>query len=128
MWFVDINSSPENVHLGYAALRVRIRAYLTDVFIYVGVFLVGGISVGIAFENNSAARIAAFLVIVLFLLAYEPFMVSRYGGTFGHRSANLLIVRVQTGQRLPFWRALVRVLIKSCLGEWFLRNTRAFRA
>jgi len=102
--------------VGYAALGQRFRAYVRDAVICLGVFVLGGITSGIVFENSSGARIAIFLMIGAIILGYEPLMVARYGGTFGHRSANIRVVRVQTGDNLPFWRAAIRTLVKWIFG------------
>jgi len=100
--------------VGYAALKLRFRAYVKDAIICLGVFLLGGITAGIVFEHSSGARIAAFVLIDAVILIYEPLMVARYGGTFGHRSANIRVVRAQSGDSLSFWRAALRALVK-----WF---------
>src|SRR5690242_14052397 len=99
---------------GYPALRLRFRAYIKDAIICLAVFVLGGIIAGIVFENSPSARIAAFLIIGVIILGYEPFMIARYGATFGHRSVNIRVVRAKTGAPLPFWRAALRAFVK-----WF---------
>jgi len=100
----------------YAAFRLRFRAYIRDFFICLAVFVLGGIIAGIVFENSSASRVVAFLLVGVFIMGYEPFMVSRYGGTFGHRSANIRVVRANTSENLSFWRAVIRALVKWYFG------------
>src|SRR6185295_12903182 len=108
--------SPESVTstrpVHYAAFRLRFRALQIDALICVGVFLVGGILTGILLENSVAARVAAFSLILGSILLYEPFMVARYGGTFGHRKSNVRIVRLGSDDNLPIWRAAIRSLVK----------------
>ena len=43
-------------------------------------------------------------------------MVARYGGTFGHRKANIRISCARTDANLPFWRAAARSLVKQVFG------------
>ena len=100
----------------YAAFRLRFRAYLTDVLIYLAVYLIGAIGSGVVFESYPAGRVAAFALLALFSVSYEPLMIARYAGTFGHRSANIRIVRASDGSLLPFWRAVIRTFVKQLLG------------
>jgi RDD family len=80
------------------------------------VFLIGSVIAGILFENHPGGRIAVFVLILAFVLGYEPFMVARYGGTFGHRKANIRISCARTDANLPFWRAAARSLVKQVFG------------
>ena len=102
--------------ISYAAFRLRFRAYIRDFFICLAVFVLGGLSAGIVFENSSASRVVAFLLVGAFIMGYEPFMVALYGGTFGHRSANIRVVRANTSRNLSLWRAAVRALVKWYFG------------
>jgi len=102
--------------IGFAAFKLRFQAYVKDAFICLGVFVLGGILAGIVFENSAGARIATFILIGVLLGGYEPFMIARYGGTFGHRSANIRVVLAQTGGNLPFWRGVIRAAVKWLFG------------
>jgi uncharacterized RDD family membrane protein YckC len=101
---------------GWATFRLRFRAFLIDAGICLGLFLIGGLIAGALFETNPIARVVSFLFIVGCILSYEPFMVSRYGGTFGHMFLNLRIVRVQSQANLSVWRAFVRTITKLVFG------------
>lgn len=100
----------------YAALGLRFRAFRIDLFLCLGVFLIGSVVAGILLENHSSGRAAVFIMILVFVLGYEPFMVAHYGGTFGHRKANLRISCARTDSNLPFWRAAARSLVKQFFG------------
>jgi len=100
----------------YAALGLRFRALCTDLLVCVGVFLIGSLAAGIVFEQYPSARIVAFILIFAFILGYEPLMVARFGGTFGHQKANIRISCARTNANLPFWRASIRSLVKQVVG------------
>jgi uncharacterized RDD family membrane protein YckC len=100
----------------YAALGLRFRAFRIDFFLCLGVFLIGGIVAGVLLENQSGIRAAVFVLMLTFILGYEPFMVCRYGGTVGHQRANIRISCAGTDANLPWWRAVVRSLVKQALG------------
>jgi uncharacterized RDD family membrane protein YckC len=110
--------SPEPIAvkpIQYAALRLRFRALCIDMWICLGLFLVGGLVTAILLESHVGGRVAAFGVIVALILGYEPFMVARYGGTFGRRS-NIRIVCASSTENLPIWRAAARSLLKQTFG------------
>lgn len=100
----------------YAALALRFRAFRNDLLLCLGVFLIGSVVAGILFEKHPSGRTAVFILILAFVLGYEPFMVTRYGGTFGHRKANIRISCARTDANLPFWRAAARSLVKQVFG------------
>lgn len=100
----------------YAAFRLRFRALCIDMWICLGLFLVGGLVTAILLENNVGGRVGAFGVILALILGYEPFMVARYGGTFGHRRSNIRIVCASSNENLPIWRAVVRSFVKQTVG------------
>lgn len=102
--------------VAYAAFRLRFRALIVDVAICVGLFVVGGLIAGIVWENSASGRIAAFAVLLGVIIGYEPFMVARYGGTFGHLKNNIRVVNIQNEENLSFWRAAARSLVKQLVG------------
>ncbi|MFZ1146108.1 MAG: RDD family protein [Bryobacteraceae bacterium] len=106
--------SAEPVH--YAALGLRFRALRIDLGYCLGLFVIGGLVAGILLENSVGGRIAVFVVILAAILGYEPFMVARYGGTFGHQKSNIRIVCARSNDNLPFWRAAVRSVVKEIFG------------
>ena len=91
----------------YPAFRLRFRALLFDWGICATAFLIWGIAAGVVFEQHPLARSAAFIVIVLAIVSYEPFMVSRYGRTFGHRAFNIYVVAAKTQENLSLQLAVV---------------------
>ena len=101
---------------GWATFRLRFRAFLIDAGICLGLFLVGGIAAAALFEGSPVGRVVAFFAIIACILSYEPFMLSRYGGTLGHTVLNLRVVQVQTHRNLPLWRGFVRTLTKMLFG------------
>lgn len=106
--------STKPVH--YAAFRLRFRALRIDAGYCLGLFVIGGIAAGILLENHVEIRIAVFLLILTVILGYEPSMVARYGGTFGHQKSNIRIICAGSDDNLPFWRAAVRSLVKAIFG------------
>lgn len=100
----------------YAAFRLRFRALCIDLGICLGLFFIGGLITGIVLENSVGGRVAVFIVILAVILGYEPFMVARYGGTFGHRKSNIRIVCARSDENLPIWRAAVRSVVKQIFG------------
>lgn len=102
----------------YASLGLRFRAFRIDFFLCLIVFVVGSVAAGIVFEHHPDARAAAFGLILAFLLAYEPVMVALWGGTYGHQKSNIRVSCAGTDANLPFWRAVVRSIVKQILGTF----------
>lgn len=100
----------------YAAFRLRFRALIIDGFICTALFIIGAILAGIILEGSPSGRIAVFALLIVLIIAYEPFMISRYGGTFGHQRCNIRIISAQGASSLPLWRAVVRSIVKQTLG------------
>ena len=100
----------------YAAFKLRFRALIIDALICTGLFLIGAIAAGIAFEGNAGARVVTFGILLAGILCYEPVMVARYGGTFGHQKSNVRIVCSRSHSNLPFWRATLRSILKNLFG------------
>jgi uncharacterized RDD family membrane protein YckC len=100
----------------YASFSLRFSALVVDLMICIGIFLFGGIFAGILLENNIRMRIAAYAALLVILIGYEPYMVARYGGTFGHRKRNIRIVCGRSHQNLPLWRSAVRSIVKQIFG------------
>lgn len=99
----------------YASFAARVRAWLIDVAVLAGVLALVLIAGALTSDVPGSGRV---LLVLLFgiPLFYEPFFVSRYGATIGHRRANLCVVPDQMQTRPGFWRAFVRFLIKGTLG------------
>jgi len=58
--------------------------------------------------------VAASLLATFFL--YEPILVSVFGQTLGHKYRKIRVVDSTTNERIGFFRALIRSLIKAALG------------
>jgi len=99
----------------YATFTSRFRALLIDTAIVfatlIAVLLLGDFAEGIP----ASGRIVWALMVGLLVL-YEPLFIWRRGATIGHSAKQLQVVRVDTGERPGFVRALVRYLIKAILG------------
>jgi uncharacterized RDD family membrane protein YckC len=65
----------------------------------------------------AAARVSVMVCIALLLL-YEPMCIALFGGTIGHLSLDLRIVRARDFGQVSFGRALVRSAVKLVLGLW----------
>ena len=51
----------------YAALALRFRAFRNDLFLCLGVFLIGSVVAGILFENHPSGSTAVFILILAFV-------------------------------------------------------------
>ncbi len=100
----------------YAAFRLRFHALIMDGLIGTGFFIVAALATAILFEDSPIARILGFVVIIVAIIAYEPVMVSRYGGTIGHRKSNIRIICSESDENLPIARAFMRSLVKQVFG------------
>ena len=100
----------------YARAAPRLQAYLRDFLVYMAIltlFLVVAVSIGtpLAIQASVIACIAIFML-------YEPVAIAVAGGTIGHLTMNLRIVRASDLGRVSFARALVRTVVKGVLGLW----------
>jgi len=67
---------------------------------------------------------APIWALLVFLLLYEPVLVSATGGTLGHRWSNLHVVSERTGGNIGLGMAYVRLFVKGVLGIYsFLSMT-----
>ena len=113
----------------YGRFGARLRAMLVDLSILTGTFVLGIIAMDVA-GSDTLSNVLMPSLIAMFLL-YDPFMVSRLGGTIGHRSANLRVVDARSGLRVGFLRAFVRFVLKTALGAAsfvFMAVTRRHQA
>jgi uncharacterized RDD family membrane protein YckC len=113
----------------YARFPRRLVALVSDAALVTGGFAVLFLAAAATgAETIVRVLLAAF---VLVALLYDPVLVSRTGGTLGHRWTNLRVVDDDTGGNLPFGRALARSLIKTVLGLpsfVFIGLTRRYQA
>ena len=100
----------------YARFSRRLRGMFVD-WVLALVVMFGAILIAVAVGNEIFSRVLA-LGVVLFLVLYEPLLVSRTGGTVGHWYANLRVVDDRTGGNLPLRTAFIRAGIKAVLGAY----------
>lgn len=98
----------------YARFSRRLRAMLID-WIITLIVVFGTVLVAASVGNDNLSRGLGTLAVVL-LVAYEPILVSRMGGTLGHYFTNLRVVDDGSGGNIGFARACARVVIKGVLG------------
>lgn len=106
----------------YARFSRRLKAILLDWMLSMAL-LFGALTVASNVESDVLAR-ALGVVVVLFLLLYEPILVCRNGATLGHALTNLRVVD-DRGGNLSFAKAFLRFAIKSLLG-WYSFLSMAF--
>jgi hypothetical protein len=107
----------------YARFSRRFRALCIDIVLFALAFYVGAIvtdSLGFSDTN----RRFCLLGLVLVVLAYDPVLVALFGGTVGHRLANLRVVDDRNGRNLSLPWAVVRAVVKDALG-WLSFATMA---
>jgi uncharacterized RDD family membrane protein YckC len=98
----------------YARAAPRLQAYLRDFLVYMAILvscMVAAVAVG-----SPRATQASVITYIVFVLLYEPVCIAVAGGTIGHLSLNLRIVRVSDLGRVSFGRALVRTVVKGLIG------------
>jgi uncharacterized RDD family membrane protein YckC len=99
----------------YGSFRSRVRALLIDMIVVV-VSIAALIAFAAATDGVPGTGRVAVIGMFALLFLYEPLMVWRFGGTIGHRRANLRVVDDATGGTPGFLRAVARFVIKGFLG------------
>ena len=100
----------------YALAAPRLQAYLRDFLVYVamvGLCIMAAVAIG----TPTGTR-AVVVVCIGLVLLYEPLSISLAGGTIGHVSLDLRIVRAKDLGPVSFGRALVRTIVKGLFGIW----------
>jgi len=113
----------------YGRFAVRLRGLVVDAAILAGFAVAVSIVVDVI-ESAMLSRILMPLLVGIVLL-YDPVMVARFGGTIGHRVVNLRVADSRTEQRVGFFRALIRSILKTFLGLlsfFFMAITRRHQA
>ena len=100
----------------YARFSRRLRGMFVDRTLAL-VVVFGAILIAIVVSSGIFSRILAFAV-ALFLVLYEPLLVSRTGGTVGHWFTNLRVIDDRTGGNLTLRTAFIRAAIKAVLGAY----------
>ena len=99
----------------YGSFGSRLHALLIDTTVVLCAMIVV-IAFAIVTESVPGSGRIVVVAMVAMVALYEPLMVWRYGGTIGHRKANLRIVNDATGENPGLVRAVARFFIKSVLG------------
>ena len=100
----------------YARAAPRLQAYLRDFLVYMAILvacMLAAVAVGTPFATQ-----ASVIMYIAILLLYEPLCIALWGGTIGHISLGLRIVRGIDLGPVSFGRALVRTAVKGLLGLW----------
>jgi uncharacterized RDD family membrane protein YckC len=100
----------------YAGVPPRLQAYLRDSLVQIAIVVVcmtAAVMVG-----TPAGTRASVIACIALLLLYEPICIALAGGTVGHVSLGLRIVRARDFGRVSFGRALARSAAKFVLGYW----------
>jgi uncharacterized RDD family membrane protein YckC len=100
----------------YAGVPPRLQAYLRDFLVQVAI-LVLCMTAAVTMGTPAGTR-ASVIACIALLLLYEPLSISLAGGTIGHLSLNLRIVRAGDLGPVSFGRALARSAVKLVLGLW----------
>jgi uncharacterized RDD family membrane protein YckC len=98
----------------YARFTRRVQGVYVDLIILL-VITTGALVVAVAFASDNIGRVLGFTLAITWLL-YEPLLVSLTGGTLGHRYCNIRVVDDRHGGNVNFFKAIVRVVLKTALG------------
>ena len=108
---VDMTHSERSqAALRYASANARARAYLLDLLI-LALLLLTGLTIGETVGIPAPAGPPLIWLSLGVLVAYEPLLVHRWGGTLGHRWMRLRVVD-RNGEHLSLWKAVIRTVIK----------------
>jgi uncharacterized RDD family membrane protein YckC len=101
--------------VAYASFSRRVNALFFDMLVVTFGAVVLIVFAAVTEGIPGTGRVAVIGLFAL-LFFYEPVMVWRFGGTIGHRRANLRVVDEATGRAPSFPRAMARYVIKGFLG------------
>ena len=104
----------------YANIVLRLQALLHDLVLYAVVATFAWILGAVVFELGASVEAIDRFVFIGFVVLYEPVLVWKIGGTWGHRQRNLKVCDQQTGANIGFLRALFRSVLKAVLGVFSL--------
>lgn len=100
----------------YARFSRRLRGIFVDWAITL-LIVFGALVVATSARSDDVSRVLG-IVAIIFLVLYEPVLVSRTGGTIGHHLTNLRVVDESHGGNVSFLKAVARLMIKTLLG-WY---------
>lgn len=98
----------------YPKTSFRIKASLVDIILILSVMVFSAYAIDSIGGVPDWVRIA---IMVLLFIVYEPMMVSKYGGTIGHRILGVKVTKSSdTTGRLNLPVAIIRSVLKFVLG------------
>jgi len=98
----------------FPSLVSRIQALFFDVLILIGGFILAAFIINLFDDAPGWTRA---LVFISMAFVYDPFMVSIYGGTIGHRMMKIRVKSYRNPERnIWFAEAFFRFFIKAILG------------
>ena len=100
----------------YARAAPRLQAWLRDGLVQVCIVAIC-LTAAVMLGTPMATR-AIVISAMATILFYEPVCIAVAGGTVGHLSMNLRIVRADNFGRVSFGRALLRTVVKAVVGIW----------
>jgi len=106
---MTINSRPPDLGVEYAGFWTRFAAYLLDVAIIMMLTL--AIGVGASFIGEAGVMIAGVATLLINLFYFPVMESSQRQATFGKSLCGIKVTDLD-GQRLTFWRSLLRNIAK----------------
>jgi uncharacterized RDD family membrane protein YckC len=100
----------------YARAAPRLQAWLRDFLVQLAIPATC-ITTAVLLGTEIAVR-ALVIICGAILVLYEPVCIAVAGGTIGHVTMNLRVVRARDLGHVSFGRALVRTIVKSFIGLW----------
>ncbi|WP_017733704.1 RDD family protein [Nafulsella turpanensis] len=98
----------------YPVLVKRLQALIIDMLLLLVCLIF--ISQLVRLLNGVPSVVRATTFIIVFVL-YDPFMTSKYGGTFGHKAVGIRIGKANAEkENINFLAAMIRFIVKSLLG------------
>ncbi|MTI29711.1 RDD family protein [Xanthovirga aplysinae] len=68
-------------------------------------------------KDPVVGRPIALTVFVIFVLLYEPIMLTKFGATIGHQTVNIKVVSIKDhDQRISIFNGIIRIVIKAIFG------------
>jgi uncharacterized RDD family membrane protein YckC/predicted secreted protein len=99
----------------YATFPRRVRAMVLDSVVLVAALVIV-VFLAATVHFGQSGRLALFAGLITVAILYEPIAVSFWGRTIGQRLCNLRVVAPTPNERLPFWKAFLRWLLKALTG------------
>lgn len=108
------SAAPTSSGTLYAGLAIRLKAFVRDLLVYAGAFLL----LVIAGSFDLAPSVWRWIAVLIVggMILYEPVLVAGAGGTLGHRSLGLRVVTARGHGPVSFHRALLRSVAKAITG------------